>query len=159
MLKHPFFNGVALNMAYRNYTRRHPLASEDVESGPNLFARFDKRKEWVLCAVLDCGGQLARVLLRSAPSLVLPPGLTLPGRLLVFPPGWAMQRDGIWGLSGRAKDRIRRGQRPPLRMSHGFSHGLHEFEDLAYFPALPCLAICPRRHSVIPACSGFTKNP
>jgi len=75
---------------------------------PQLYARLDKSKKRVLCAVRDCGGQLGDMILQPSDDGV-PQRYS---RMLRLPPGWAKRNDGIYHLTKYARDKIK-GVRPP----------------------------------------------
>jgi hypothetical protein len=64
---------------------------------PQLYARLDKSKERVLCAVTDCGGHIGDVQL--APDGTEATLL----RVLRLPPGWAKGGDGVYRLTKYAR--------------------------------------------------------
>ena len=103
-----------------------------------LLARLGKDRLRVLCGRIECGATIAHV--REQ----------LDGRVVIFPPGWTLDRGGTYRLTQRARRRIARGQQPTYRRAPGTTHyfrpdGTPMAARYAVTPhSYPAQAQCPR---------------
>ena len=70
-----------------------------------LLARLDKSETRVLCGVVDCGAEVARVVDVERGNVTLPLRSV---RAVWFGPGWHPREDGVWALTARAARELRR---------------------------------------------------
>src|ERR671919_1905468 len=102
---------------------------------PQLYARLDKSRERVLCAVIDCGTEIGQVVLER---------WVFPGpqiRVLHLAPGWHFTKDRIW--------RYRPGgeHSRPRRRPVGYQTPNTQITQVP--GPFPCLAECPGCHRVL----------
>lgn len=74
-----------------------------------LYARLDRTERRVLCGVIDCGAEIARVVDEYTKGRVFP-GEPPNYRAVWMGPGWDIRPDGVWALTSRAKRQMRRAQ-------------------------------------------------
>ena len=114
-----------------------------------FYARLSKDRGRVLCAVIDCGGQVGKV----GPH---PIGGGLRSRVWWLPQGWVRRGDGVYRLAKYARRHIRGGF--PANHPHHYERvrmAAHAGWGnlLLWFPPLPCFAECPdcgRRQKIDP---------